>query len=158
MRHVAEASGRFTRCSIAEGELADITGCYPDEVIRAKGIENRTIPLGMGRMTIFPVMGTALIRSHRISKARARGPLLLMDLAACRRIPDGTSWEPIPDSSLASIDWVHVRSDTLYAIQQKASLATPSDGDMEGLLRRYCTEQGVPSDWADNVRSLLRVP
>jgi hypothetical protein len=157
MRHVAGRVGRLAGCSIAEGDLADITGCYPKEVVASEGFQSGTIPLGMGLMTIFPVMGTALIRSCRISNTPLKGPLLLIDSTKCGRIPMGVSWEPIPHLGVASIDWVHMRSHTLERLQQNASLAAPSDRELEERLRNYCNDPRVPPDWTDNVGRLLHV-
>ena len=67
MRHVA-ASGRFVRGAIGEGEMSDISGCYPKEVLGFLE-DDHTICLEAGLMTITPVMGSALIRAVRTDKA-----------------------------------------------------------------------------------------
>ena len=66
MRHVA-ACGRFARAAIAEGDFADIRSCYPPMICEAMGPDRR-VNIGMGLMTIFPVMGTALIRAVGVAK------------------------------------------------------------------------------------------
>jgi hypothetical protein len=65
MQHVA-STGRFAKATIAEGDLPDIKGCYPREVMDNLEDGNR-VRLGKGLMTIFPVMGTALINSIKVA-------------------------------------------------------------------------------------------
>jgi hypothetical protein len=45
--------------------------------------------MGHGVMTLFPVMGTALIRAISISKKCPSGPLLALATANRDRIPNG---------------------------------------------------------------------
>ena len=154
MRHVAH-SGRLAKCSISEGELSDIQGCYPEEVLDCREADH-TVSLGMGRMTIFPTMGTALIRSVLVDKIAPRGPLLTMDSSKRERL--GPSIPCLAQPELISVDWVHMESANLEAVQQRASLSSPSPIDLEMLLQRYCAEQAVSDDWVENVYGLLGVP
>lgn len=86
LRHVA-STDRFARAAISEGELADIVGCYPKEV-RDSCTDDRVSILGDGLMTLFPVMGTGLIRAVGVDKIGPPGPLLLLDAKFRSRLPD----------------------------------------------------------------------
>lgn len=59
--------GGVAKAAIAEGELADVTGCYP-QVIRElrHRAPGRVIRLGGGLMTVLSVMGTALINAYKL--------------------------------------------------------------------------------------------
>jgi hypothetical protein len=74
LRHVAH-SGRYAKATISDGDFADILSCYPTSVIDAAGPDKR-VRLGRGIMTLFPVMGTALIRAISVAKKCPSGPLL----------------------------------------------------------------------------------
>ncbi len=158
MRHVA-ASGRLARGAIAEGELSDIQGCYPKEVLDSLDERNRTVSLDMGLMTINPVMGTALIRAVRVDKVAPRGPLLTIELSKNPRLGPSVPLRLITGTGLSSIDWVHMNSDLLSSLQHKASLNSPSPADLEVMLADYCREHhDVPDEWRASVHELLRVP
>lgn len=68
----------FAKAGISTGDIADISGCYPKEVTQARQ-EEGCISIGEGLMLIFPVMGTALIRSWRLTQGKPKGPHLLVD-------------------------------------------------------------------------------
>jgi hypothetical protein len=79
LRHVA-STARFARAAIAEGDIADIVGCYPKEILNGRINEDeRVVRLDAGIMTLFPVMGMGLIRAHAVGKSGPTGPLLLLD-------------------------------------------------------------------------------
>ena len=156
MRHVAH-SGRLAKCAIAEGELSDIQSCYPDEVLAARDSDRR-VSLNKGLMTIFPVMGTALIRAVSTAKVSPKGPLVTVHAAKRARLSGPVPCQPILGSQLISIDWVHMSSGTLQSIQDTASLAAPSPAALEYFLDRYCAEHEVPAEWTENVRTFLHVP
>ena len=155
MRQVA-SGGRFARATIAEGELSDIQGCYPKEVLQAIEGEH-TVSLGMGLMTLTPVMGTALIRAVGADKSAPRGPLLLIPRDKSSRLGPGMPLTSVPGTTLMSIDWVHAESPHLDEIQDEASLTSPSPAELEAILREYCRTQSVPDEWRESVVSLLGV-
>lgn len=156
MRHVA-GSGRLARAAISEGELSDIQGCYPREVRDCLEADH-TVSLHMGLMTISPVMGTALIRAVGVDKVAPRGPLLTIHSSKNARLGSSVPTEPIPNTELVSIDWVHMQSDLLTSLQNQASLNSPLSTELEALLDNYCREHSVPNDWRSSVHELLRVP
>ena len=160
MRHVA-ASGCFARAAIAEGELADIQGCYPDEVTSCSEDSHR-ISLHMGLMTITSVMGSALTRSVGLAeegKPASSGPLLITRKATSPRIDPSIPRRSIPKTpGLLSIDWVHMESELLAWLQRTADLNRPSSTDLEVALAQYCADNHVTPEWKSNVHNLLGVP
>ena len=72
MRHLA-STGTFAAAAVAEGEFSDITGCYPEEVMKACE-DGHVVPLSAGLMTLSPVMGTAFIRAHSLHAHAPSGP------------------------------------------------------------------------------------
>lgn len=70
--------GGICKAAISEGDFADVKGCYPKS-IRDNSNGDGILSLGHGLMTIFPVMGTALINSHRIHQSAPSGSLLVID-------------------------------------------------------------------------------
>jgi hypothetical protein len=87
LRHVA-ARGRFAKASIGEGEFADIWGCYPARIREAR-IGEDSVRLGGGVMTVFPVMGTALIDAVGVGKRSPSGSLLTVASRNSARLPTG---------------------------------------------------------------------
>lgn len=156
MRHVA-GSGCYARAAIAEGDLADIQGCYPPEVMDCRE-GNQTVSLHMGLMTITPVMGTALIAAVAVDKAAPRGPLLSVDYSNCARLGPDFSTRPMAGGGLVSVDWVHFESDLLTGIQKTAGLAAPTPKDLEEMLERYSREEAVPAEWRTSLSNLLGIP
>lgn len=160
MQHVA-STGRFTKATIAEGDLPDIRGCYPREVMDNLGKDNR-VRLGRGWMSIFPVMGTALINSIKVAKDSPRGPLLTLDVSFLTRIPSTFSTKSVKGKKydLLSVDWVHAESALLQDLKQKAVLAPTSIASLEAVLMNYCKEHDhdLPEEWKANCSHFLRLP
>jgi hypothetical protein len=160
MQHVA-STGRFAKATIAEGDLPDIKSCYPREVLDNLGEDNR-VRLGRGLMTIFPVMGTALINSIKVAKDSPRGPLLTLEASFLARIPSIFPTKSLKGKKydLLSVDWVHAESALLKDLKQKAGLAPASIASLEAVLMNYCKEHDheLPARWKANCRRLLRLP
>lgn len=156
MQHVAN-SGRFTKAVIAEGELSDIQSCYPKEVL--KELEgDHTVSLEMGLMTIFPVMGTALINSYKLAEKSPKGPLLLLEKSMSDRIPPEIAFRGIQGyDNLISVDWVHMDTQLLRKIQSCAGLHAPGAEYLEKILHNYCADHGLTGEWVINMRTLLDV-
>lgn len=76
LRHVL-AAGRVARGSLAEGNISDISGCYPKE-IRDEPDRSR-VPLGAGLLTTSSVLGEGLLRSVGVGKSGPSGPLFLVN-------------------------------------------------------------------------------
>lgn len=156
MRFVGN-TGVFAKAAVAEGQFSDIHSCYPREVIECEDANNR-LALGMGLMTLFPVMGTALIRAAAVAKTSPRGPLLTIESSKAERLSNEIPTREIPESNLLSIDWLHMDTILLSRIEASAQLEPTSIPVREEKLSRYCTEHTLPRDWNINVGRYLAVP
>ena len=105
LRHVAH-SGRYAKATISDGEFADILSCYPSSVINAAGPDKR-VRLGHGILTLFPVMGTALIRAISVARKCPSGPLLAVAAENRKRIPEGLVVHEVPSQGIIVVDWIH---------------------------------------------------
>ena len=155
MQHVA-ASGRLTKAAIAEGELSDIQGCYPREVLNELEGDH-TVSLHMGLMTVFPVMGTALIRAVKVAELSPSGPLLLIENSKADRVPECILRKPVEGTELVAIDWIHTATEQLSSIQQCAGLSAPKAAELEAMLLNYCKQFPLKPEWVRSVREYLGV-
>lgn len=150
--------GVFARGTIAEGELSGITGCYSDEVMNEcdKG-DSFTSRMGAGLMTIFPVMGTALINAVGIDKISPNGPLLTLSQNYIGRISNSFIVNNVPDTEIIAIDWIHTESDLISNIRNKALLKYPSPENLEILLKDYISKQKLPPEWKRSCKTYLGI-
>lgn len=136
MRCVASV-GMFAAAAIAEGDLADITGCYPTEVMQSS--KDNRVNLGMGIMTLSSVMGTAFIRAYRFSHHAPSGPLITIPICYRDRVPATalvreTEWN---GTQLLSVDWLRTELPSLSQIQQGAGLCAPTSDALAKALQDY---------------------
>ena len=159
MRHMA-SNGTFAAAAVAEGEFSDITGCYPEEVMKDCG-GGHVVPLNAGLMTLSPVMGTAFIRAYRLHAQAPSGPFVIVSGEHEDRVPGGFEFRSVQgegNSSLLSIDWMRAESPTVARIQGAASLRAPKAEELVQALRSYCAEYpSVRGKWCGNLRTLLSV-
>ncbi len=140
MRCVA-TTGVFAAAAIAEGDFADISGCYPEEVRDSSNDE--VVKLGDGLMTLSSVMGTAFIRAHHLGKAAPSGPFLTVSKCNRGRVPDGLpvretkSKKGIP---LLSIDWIRSESPLLTDILKNADIKSLSPDEIIRRIQEYCEQ------------------
>ena len=156
MRHVT-AGSRLVRAAIAEGALSDIESCYPQQVLKAR-VGSCQVAMGGSVMTLFPVMGTALIRAVGIAKRGPRGPLLLIRDADKGRVtlPDGMV--AIPGTDLVSVDWVHSEPPLVSNLQKAAGLRTPTPEQLATKFHKYCRDTNPPTEWVGNAMRFLSIP
>jgi len=155
MRHVA-STGRYARAAISEGDHADIVGCYPREVTDSRDPGDDTAILGHGLMTLFPVMGTALIRAVGVAKRSPPGPLLLLDRRFETRLPPeflAKKTNERPDAAL-SVDWIHRDVPLAEEIWSQLDLSTVSNNKIEEDLISYC-KQYDPRGWTPSLQQFL---
>lgn len=155
LRHVAYL-GRFAKASISEGQFADIQSCYPAAVTNSLGADKR-VSLGAGVMTIFPVMGTALIRAFSIGKNSPSGPLLAVGSTERERLPAGLVIHETPSEDILLVDWVHSQTSLTDRIIKDAGLNFKDTKMLEESLRDYCRTQNLKGEWAKNVCNYLGV-
>jgi hypothetical protein len=149
--------GVFAKAAIAEGDLSDISGCYPDEAINNYH-SREPIMMGEGLMTISPVMGTALINAVSINKRSPKGPLLITSSDYKDRLSSIFIVNEIPEDKLISLDWVHTECNELIDIHKKADLEYPSSENLEKSIRDYVIKHDkLPSEWITNCSKHLKV-
>jgi hypothetical protein len=156
LRHVA-STGRYARAAISEGEISDIMGCYPEEV-RDATAERGVVSLGEGLMTLFPVMGTGLIRSFGVNNSKPRGPLLLLDPRFRNRLPENVPIQDADknDDGVLSVDWVHIDHPLVHTIQLEGKLPKIAPADIEARLAAYC-RQYPNVKWGSSVKRFLHI-
>ena len=159
MRHMA-STGTFAAAAVAEGEFSDITGCYPEEVMKDSE-DGQVVRLNAGLMTLSPVMGTAFIRAYRLNDEAPSGPFVIMSEEHGDRVPGGFECRSAigkANSKLISADWMRAESGTVARIQRAASLRAPKAEELVQAIRSYCAEYpSVRRKWSGHLRSLLSV-
>jgi hypothetical protein len=153
LRHVA-SRGRFAKASIGEGDFADIWGCYPARIRDARSGED-SVALGGGLMTIFPVMGTALIDAVAVAQQSPSGSLLTTAADKRSRLPFGCVLRDSDDRRVVNIDWVHSSLPLVASLQERAGLRRPNSAVIEAAFRRYCKHQQPPTRWIESTAALL---
>jgi len=141
------AAGGVGKAGVSQGEFADVQACLP--VLQGyPPDEHGRRRLGRGILTVFPVMGTALINSHRLATRRPRGARLAIDRALVAQIPAGVAVTH-EDTELIVVDWVHTRLPEIDEILARTTLALPSSAELEQKLTAYVAKAGnaVDEDW-----------
>ena len=145
LRHVAWG-GRFAKATLGEGEFMDITDCYPKLVLNARD-ESGTVRMGGSVMTLFPVMGTALIDAVGIQKRAPSGALFAISADNCGRIPANCVLKVNTDLRVATIDWVGCRLEEIERIQAVAGLRAPTPDNLRDCYAKYVREFPPPEKW-----------
>ena len=152
---------------VSTGGFGDIVGCYPPELRDKLDDTNAIRDADKGIMTVWPVMGTALINAYRTSHARPKGPMLLVDATNCVAEPNMVLLGP-PGSILA-VDWISPQPKPLAdAVEQV--LEALSDPEPSALrdrlreqqvlrdeLRQYLEEHSskLRDDWKESAMQLV---
>jgi hypothetical protein len=155
LRHVA-SSGRYAKATISDGDFADILSCYPPSVTKTAE-SDKTVRLGHGLMTLFPVMGTALIRAISVAKKCPSGPLLALATENQHRIPDELVVHEVASEGIIIIDWIHSENELARDIASKSQLNWPDALTVSAQLREYCQAQQIKDEWKATVRDFLGV-
>ena len=138
------ATGGVAKAGISQGAFADVSGCfatltrYPED----QGGRRR---LGRGLMTVFPVMGTALINAHRLAIRTPRGARLAVDSSMMTQIPDGVVVSQT-EKDLIVVDWVHTRTSLIDEIIAKTNLRLPSTAELQERLVAYVAKTAATTD------------
>jgi hypothetical protein len=133
----ALVQGTLTRAGIAEGECIGISGWRP-EVIRQNS-KGDSVRIGAGSMRLFPVMGSAYIRAHKMTNNKSKGCLLLVDkeMIACSSIEKIS----ISQTECCSIvDWVHADTPEIAQIADSTGLPFDRSIDLETRLQQQAHE------------------
>jgi len=147
LRHML-MRGVATKVAISTGDMSDIKGCYPTIV---KDAENSRVNLGMGLMTIIPVMGTALTKSYKLLSCKS-GNILLIDNKRFEVMPD----IPINEVSkgINTINWVSYELPLVEEISSKARLEYGNSKELLKKFEAYIKQEPIPPDsWVNSTRS-----
>lgn len=148
LRHVS-VRGRFAKAAIAEGGFAGITGCYPKRIRDAGESDGRAF-MGGGLMTVFPVMGTALINAVAVAKRSPSGALLTLNASDAPRLPSGCLIQHIAEEELVAIDWVHSFTPLVVELQATAGLQAPTAEAITNQFSEYIRTTEVKQQWKAN--------
>jgi hypothetical protein len=109
-------------------------------------------------MTLFPVMGTALIRAVGVDKAGPPGPLLLLDSRFQSRLAGEIHARKTSDQAGAplAIDWVHADIPLVTQIQSQAQLRAISSKEVATRLIAYQREFKLEK-WVDSLQRYLDI-
>lgn len=153
MRSVSE-SGCMARAAIAEGEFSDISGCWPKHIRNefSRSDRGNGLHIGMGLMTLIPVMGTALINANKLDNANTlRGSILTMQSCNLERLSDGFKYERSPcQPGLTIIDWVNSSHPLINEIGSNSGLHIPDSATAAKNLQRYIAAYPNLKDWSEN--------
>ena len=151
MRHLLK-KGVITKAAVSAGNFADISSCYPEEVIKAAE-DRRHVKIGEGVMTIIPVMGMALIAAHKVSGTDS-GALLLLDTSCFSGIPEEVIYKA---GTASTIDWVHTELSDVESICNKASLNNLSSEEAEKLIKTYIDQNtnSLSRNWIERTKETL---
>jgi len=155
MRHVG-AGGRFASAAVTTGGFADIASFYPPS-IRNAIVEGGRVPMGSGILTVFPVMGTALIRAYGLNRKAPRGSLLAIKRSDQPRIPACFLVQPHHESDTVLVDWIHSESALVSRLQAGAGLRAPEARQLERDVLGYCNNHHPPTAWRENTIKFLSV-
>ncbi len=157
LRHVL-AGGGTARAALSTGGFADIQGCYPRHVMEARLDDDLVLGMGEGLMTIFPVMGAALINSYRLGSRAPRGALFVADQALAPFLPDWINQIPLEDSEQTLVlDWVHAHDNCIDQMAGAAQLDHLSRDDCDRRLLDYVENCSASGEWKTNTGTLCRL-
>jgi hypothetical protein len=108
-------------------------------------------------MTLFPVMGTALIRAISVAKKCPSGPLLALAIGNRHRIPENLVVHEPASEDIIIIDWIHSDNKLARDIASKSGLNWPDTAIVSAQLKDYCQTQQVKEEWKTSVRDFLGV-
>jgi len=157
LRQIVLAGG-IGKAAISEGQFADVVRCYPKVIQEAQARTfGGAFPLGGGVMSIFPVMGTALINAFKLisSPDVPSGALLVAAASDLSRLPEETRAEP--SGAFAVIDWVHSSPPRVAQLAQGAKLRNPNSSIVASLVERYTKGNRVNDEWRDNTLRFLHI-
>ncbi len=155
MRYVLAHRG-VAKASIAEGDFSDIQGCYP-KPIRNHAMEgDGRVNIGHGLMTVFPVMGTALINAAGVNKDSPSGSLLTLHKSNSDRISAEFEITNVKED-LISINWIKGDSELVNSICNGAGLIDNDESTRENLLVSYIQKNKLKEEWIENTRELQNI-
>lgn len=142
-------AGHFCASAIERGEMADVMGCYPEEVRNARS-KHGALPLGDGLMTVFPVMGTAIIKTAKL-QTKAHAAAILLPGGQAAGLEQGIRTRSEGDNLF--VDWVGSMSPTIEMARRILGIdqVTPTqltEAIDVSILRNKCKPDWAARTWA----------
>lgn len=147
-------AGHFCASAIDRGGMADVVGCYPRIVTEAR-IRDGVVPLGDGLMTIFPVMGTAIINTHRLL-ARAHGAVILLPESHAASVEAGI--RSTVEDGLLHVDWLASDSATIAAARDVLGLGKIGAARLAADFDAAVHRNGCKPEWVARTSRFLARP
>jgi hypothetical protein len=150
LMQVLLVNGAVAKVGISDGDFGDVSSCFPSMQFCPR-VGDRTFQLGGGRLTIFPVMGTALINAHHFATLPPRGCRLAVDQALLDTTTSGVVITH-SEKDYVIVDWVHTRTAEMENIFAKTALRLPPAGELENILIDYVRDTGdlYKTEWGQN--------
>ncbi|WP_146151162.1 hypothetical protein [Allosphingosinicella deserti] len=146
------AAGCVARAAIAEGDLADYSGCRPPEVQKqaVRDGDDDVISLGEGIMTLQAVMGQGIINAVTLDKLTdTKGAILTIAAAKKARLSPAFRTAPLEaNSEVLAIDWVHSSAPLIDRVASQSGLGTIDPAVLEDRLRTYVATHRLKSSWS----------
>ena len=146
--------GGVARTSISDGEFADVLGYYPDAVRRNTG-PGGVLNIGEGLMTIFQLMGDALINSYKLASKAPMGPCLFVETRLKQYVPMEGIVLLREEETVLEIDWIHSEPSLLSGILKGIDVEVSSVKDLEKAMAAYIQGNELPEEWRKNASKLL---
>lgn len=144
-------TGHFCATAVERGEMADVMGCYPEEVRDARS-KHGAVPLGDGLMTIFPVMGTAIIKTVKL-QAKAHAATILFPAAQAAGLADGIRTKAEDDNLF--VDWVGSMSPTIKMAREILAIDRVTPAQLVGSVDAAILRNKCKPDWAERTWGFL---
>jgi hypothetical protein len=136
-------SGHFCASAIDKGTMADVVGCYPRNVRDAQ-TRDGVVRLGAGLMTIFPVMGTAIINTHRLL-AQAHGAVILLPKSHAASLEPGIRSTAVGD--IVFVDWLASDSPAIATAKEVLGLTRVGAAQLTELFETAVSRNRCEPEW-----------
>jgi len=162
MRHVLQR-GFLCKAGISVGDFHDIGGCYRSGTGEALG-NNLVIRHQSNVMTLYPVIGSALINAFKIQGREPRGPLLLVDrdflseqIASSLGLLTMRVSPRVLDVDVLAVNWLRTPAGPIRPALESLGLANTSPLALSRRLQEkiQSVARVVGDDWLQNARCLL---
>ncbi len=145
------------RVGLSHGDYGDYKGCYRyffgDAI---ESIEDCTMHIGFGIMTIIPTMGDALIRSYKLHDSPKKGPLLFIDTELRNFIPAKDVVLSEENEKFVELNWIVSTPPSLGKIFSGCGITPPSHDDLKKRLTNYSSSLGEEyKEWKENASKLI---
>jgi|3_EtaG_2_1085321.scaffolds.fasta_scaffold00215_12 hypothetical protein len=151
----AMINGGVLKAGISSGNFADVSGMWP-QVIRDNRVEGTsTLRLGGGIMTLFPVMGNALINAHKAASSAGSGPHLVVDNRIKNLFPNSLT-NIDQNDQVFYLDWVESGTEVCTNILETLGYGNLASDQIKVKLKKYIQENKLPSEWVANALKYLK--